>query len=135
MINIYIKHNNTFAVKQMGELGDIDASSIVWIDLLNPSNDELVKISDKFNVEFPTHQERESIETSSRYWEDSGSISINAFFLVSFFFTDREKESCNESVAFILKDNILFTLRYKELKSFSEMHKRLLQKNLYLESG
>ncbi|MCI4399684.1 MAG: magnesium and cobalt transport protein CorA, partial [Campylobacteraceae bacterium] len=129
MINIYTKYNNAFFVKQMGELGDIDASSIVWIDLLNPSNDELIKISDKFSVEFPTHQERESIETSSRYWEDSDSISINAMFFVSFFFADKEKESCNESVAFILKDNILFTLRYRELKSFSEMHKSLLKTN------
>jgi len=135
MTNLYIKSDNIFVLKPFSELITLDTASIVWIDLLNPSEEELSIVSQRFSVEFPNQQERESIESSSRYWEDSVSISINAFFLVSFFFSDKDREHCNESVAFILQDGILFTLRYKELKSFSEMEKRLLKTRLDLNDG
>jgi magnesium transporter len=135
MTNLYIKSDNIFVLKPFSDLITLDTSSIVWIDLLNPSEEELSIVSERFSVEFPTQQERESIESSSRYWEDSSSISINAFFLVSFFFSDRDREHCNESVSFIIQGGILFSLRYKELKSFSDMEKRLLKTKLDLNDG
>lgn len=121
MTNIYTKTNNKLVINHLEELQHIDKKSILWIDLLNPPADEIIKISGEFDVEFPTKQERESIETSSRYWEDGDCISINVFFFISFFFL---KEHSNEAVAFILKDDILFTLRYTELKTFSEVQRR-----------
>lgn len=135
MTNIYIKSDKVFLLKPFSELIALDTTSLVWIDLLNPTAEELSIVSERFNVEFPTQQERESIESSSRYWEDSTSISINAFFLVSFFFSGRDREHCNESVSFIIQDGILFSLRYKELKSFSDMEKRLLKTRLELKDG
>lgn len=135
MTNLYIKSDKVFLLKPFSDLFTLDTVSIVWIDLLNPTDEELSIVSERFRIEFPTQQERESIESSSRYWEDSTSISINAFFLVSFFFSDRDREHCNESVSFIIKDGILFTLRYKELKSFSDMEKRLLKTRLELNDG
>lgn len=113
MINIYTKNNQVIKYTENDDIETLDAASILWIDLLNPSAAEISKISDGFEVEFPTRQERESIESSSRYWEDSDSISINALFFVSFFFADKAKDHCNESVAFIIKNEILFTMRYK----------------------
>jgi magnesium transporter len=135
MTNLYIKSDKIFILKPFSDLITLDTTSIVWIDLLNPTEEELSIVSERFSVEFPTQQERESIESSSRYWEDSTSISINAFFLVSFFFSDRDREHCNESVSFIIQDGILFSLRYKELKSFSDMEKRLLKTKLDLNDG
>jgi len=135
MTNLYIKSDKVFILKPFSDLITLDTTSIVWIDLLNPTEEELYIVSKRFSVDFPTQQERESIESSSRYWEDSTSISINAFFLVSFFFSDRDREHCNESVSFIIQDGILFSLRYKELKSFSDMEKRLLKTKLDLNDG
>jgi len=135
MTNLYIKSDKVFILKPFSDLITLDTTSIVWIDLLNPTEEELYIVSERFSVDFPTQQERESIESSSRYWEDSTSISINAFFLVSFFFSDRDREHCNESVSFIIQDGILFSLRYKELKSFSDMEKRLLKTKLDLNDG
>lgn len=135
MINIYTKNNQVIKYTENDDIETLDAASILWIDLLNPSTAEISKISDGFEVEFPTRQERESIESSSRYWEDSDSISINALFFVSFFFADKAKDHCNESVAFIIKNEILFTMRYKELKSFNETQRRLLRANSDMGSG
>ena len=53
---------------------------IVWIDLQNPSSEEIKEVEKFYNITFPTRQQQEEIETSSRYLENSGIIKINSTF-------------------------------------------------------
>lgn len=130
MVKFYILQDNHIEIKTLTSMeADIDKSSIVWIDLLSPSADELKMIAEHYSIEFPTSNEREEIELSSRYWEDHQSISINAYFFIAFFFVQTTKKPYNETVTFIVQDNILFTLRYAELKTFDEMEKRILARS------
>ncbi|MBX0310502.1 MAG: magnesium/cobalt transporter CorA, partial [Sulfurihydrogenibium sp.] len=79
---------------------------------------------------FPSFQEREDIEISSRYWEEEDSITINTYFLI------REEENAfNDTVSFIIKDNYIITVRYRELKTFREFVRRLLTNPSIYKTG
>lgn len=109
--------------------------SIVWIDMLLPTADEIGWIESLFGVELPTKSEREEIEHSSRYWEDDACIMINAYFFVSFFFVDSTKSPYNETVSFVLQENILFTVRDRELQTFDTTFKAMSMRPKSFASG
>ncbi|HZF70744.1 magnesium/cobalt transporter CorA [Sulfuricurvum sp.] len=136
MVTFYTRENETFSATLLSQ---IDAPSehknIVWIDMLHSSMDEIKQIETLFDIKIPTKQEREEIEISSRYWEDNRSIIINSYFFVSFFFVETAKAHYNESVSFVLQDNILFTIRDKELQAFEMIHKMLTSHPKELYSG
>ncbi len=46
----------------------------VWIDLQNPTPTEIKEVEEFYKITFPTRQQQEEIETSSRYLENSGMI-------------------------------------------------------------
>ncbi len=93
---------------------------LVWIDLQSPSAEEKKWVEDSFSMEFFTSQEAAEIESSSRYIEDLHSIEANNSFIVY------ERQSYRvEQVSFIYKDNLLFTLRHADLKSFAETVRKL----------
>ncbi|WP_041958158.1 magnesium/cobalt transporter CorA [Sulfurospirillum arsenophilum] len=122
MIRCFFKNSNKLeVVTDLSEFdGDEDKKSkVVWLDMLLPTSDEITFVEKTFGIDFPTKQESEEIEISSRYWEEDKKIEINSFFLI----TD-EENAHNETVSFILQDNLLISIRYKELKTFEEFSKR-----------
>ena len=98
-----------------------DIKSVIWIDMFLPTVEEVKTIESIFDIEFPTKQESEEIELSSRYWEEANRIEINSYFLIN----DR-KDPVNETVSFILQDDLLISVRYKRLASFNASIKKLL---------
>lgn len=129
MIRIFIKDN--LQIRILNEITeDIETDKILWIDLLSPLEEEKEWVENTFNIELPTKQEMEEIEVSSRYWEDEENININAYFLI------KEKENfINETVSFFLTKNILITIRYRELTTFSETAKKVLSNPRFYENG
>lgn len=103
---------------------------ILWIDVFEPTNEEIEWIVSNFKVEFPSLSEREDIEISSRYWEEEDSITINTFFLIK-----EEDNAFNETVSFILKENFIITIRYRQLKTFSEFVRRLMTNPTVFRTG
>lgn len=100
-----------------------DEGNILWVDLFNPTSEEIAYIAEIYNLEIPTQEEKEEIEESARYWEDSQSITINTYFLIPL---RDEKRFDNQSITFILQKNILFTVRYSDLHVFNEVQKIML---------
>lgn len=126
MVTFYICDDGRYRTCTLSEYLDQSVDdTIVWIDMLQPSADEIDTIQTRFGVELPTKHEREEIELSSRYWEDSRSIMINAYFFVSFFFVDQSKAPYNETVTFVLQDDILFTVCDAQLQTFDTMSKNI----------
>ncbi|WP_295702003.1 magnesium/cobalt transporter CorA [Helicobacter mastomyrinus] len=136
MINIFIRRNGLI-VRESLHLSDEkvkilqEHDKILWIDLFQPSSEEVNYISYTYNLEVPTKEEREEIEQSARYWEDSGSITINTYFLVR----SLEAELRNETITFLLCKNILFTLRYSEFRVFDEIQQIVLATPKVFEDG
>jgi len=104
-----------------------DAESLenaIWIDLQNPSRDEIREVEERYKISFPTRQQQEEIETSSRYLADSGAIRINSTFLNIIPQSGKLEE---HEMSFIITDKILFTLRYFDSRVILETVKKIKQ--------
>ena len=129
MIRIFVKEND-FSIRILNEIPKEKPRRILWVDLFKPTEEEIQWVEKNFHVELPSRQEMEEIEISSRYWEDEESITINAYFLV------KEGDSIrNETVTFVLTLSTLITVRYRELRTFSEVVKRLMSNPKHFEDG
>ena len=122
MIRCFFKNSNKLEV--ITDLGIFEANEdkknkVVWLDMFLPTKEEIGFVEKTFGIDFPNKQESEEIETSSRYWEEDKKIEINSYFLIA-----NEEGAHNETVSFILQDNLLISIRYKELRAFEEFSKR-----------
>jgi magnesium transporter len=131
MIKCFIKNENAIAlIDTMSELdGDI-IEKVIWVDMFLPNYEEIVFIENTFGIKFPTKQETEEIEISSRYWEESDKIEINSYFLVS-----SNQNSYNETVSFILYKNLLISIRYASLYTFDEFNRKIFATPKQFDSG
>ncbi|PUE65501.1 magnesium/cobalt transporter CorA [Arcobacter caeni] len=126
MISCYIKKGNKLNVLEGVESlesfeSNDDKNSVIWIDMLLPNIEEIRAVENMFDMKFPTKQESEEIELSSRYWEENNRIEINSYFLIN-----DNNSAFNETVSFILQGNLLISVRYKKLQSFNTFTKKLL---------
>jgi magnesium transporter len=123
MINCFIKKINRLNVIEGLDAFENteDRNSVIWIDMVTPTLEEVKAVETTFNINFPTKQESEEIELSSRYWEEDNRIEINSYFLIN-----DGVHAFNETVSFILQGKLLISIRYKDLASFSAFTKRLL---------
>ncbi|QKF67831.1 magnesium and cobalt transport protein [Arcobacter venerupis] len=123
MINCYIKKGNKLSVIEGVDVfeNNEDKNSVIWIDMLLPTLEEIRAVESMFDMEFPTKQETEEIELSSRYWEENNRIEINSYFLIN-----DNKSAFNETVSFILQGTLLISVRYKKLETFNTFTKKLL---------
>jgi magnesium transporter len=90
-------------------------SATVWIDLLNPTDDEELAIEKSLSIDVPTRAEMREIEASNRYYSEDG-----AQFMTAFVVHASDKDNITTSnITFILTGNRLVTVRYGEPKAFS----------------
>jgi magnesium transporter len=118
MLNNFILENGIVKIESGNS--DSSISNIFWVDLINPTREEKQKVEKDFNVELFTKQEREEIESSSKYVETAEEIGINLNFLIQE--GDNFKK---EPVSFIIKNKTLITQRYNEYRAFSETYRKL----------
>ena len=61
MIHIFAKQDSVVQKELHYDGDDISTKSILWLDLLNPTIDEISYISKLYEIEIPTKEEREEI--------------------------------------------------------------------------
>ncbi len=99
---------------------DLEGVKPIWIDLLGASKAERNYVGAHFGLTLPDPDAVTDLEVSSRYLiEESGEIHLHSNFLL-----DREGNSRSVSVAFVLHQGILFTLRNEELPVFRLQRRR-----------
>lgn len=113
-------------VSSLFELEDFEKvkQEIAWIDLQNPTPDQIKEVEEHYNISFPTRQQQEEIETSSRYLENSGIIKVNSTFINIIPHSNKLEE---HEMSFILTEKTLFTLRYFDSRVISETVKKIKQ--------
>jgi len=116
----YTEDNQLRETRSAEQLRRLKPEQVVWLDLLKADGQEQDLVEELFGVDLFTRQEAQEIESSSRYSELDGIISINTNFLVR----NGERYS-NEPVSFILGDTFLITQRTVELKTFDDAHRRI----------
>jgi len=90
--------------------------NFLWIDLNDVDEEVENELEDFLKIYIQEEEEMIEIEMSSRYIETNDTLVVNSNFLLSNFETD--------PVSFILKNNILVTVRGEELISFHETVKK-----------
>ncbi len=111
------------SLQELPNLSDI-RNDISWVDLQDPTISQIKEVEEFFGITFPTRQQQEEIETSSRYLENSGIIKINSTFVNIVPHTSNLEE---HEMSFILTEKILFTLRFFDSRVISETVKKIKQ--------
>jgi magnesium transporter len=89
----------------------------LWIDLNDVDEEVESQLEDFLKIYIQEEEEMIEIETSSRYIETRDTLVVNTNFLLSTY--DKNP------VSFILKNNILISVRSEELGSFTETVKKI----------
>ena len=118
--SFYLENDELHWEKNPETLRSIPGKKLIWIDLQAPSEEELHRVESEFAIEFFTPQEAAEIESSSRYFEDSTGFEANSAFVV----LDKGAYETRQ-ISFILKNDILFTLRRTEMKAFAETVRKM----------
>lgn len=94
------------------EIGNL--SNGVWIDLLNPAEDEDKTIEQAIGIEVPTRSEMREIEASNRFYTENG-----AYYMTSIILHNSSQDVPMTSViTFILTGSRLVTVRYADPRAF-----------------
>ncbi len=108
-----------------------DYAAASWIDLVSPTREEETELEALLGVEFPTREEMEEIEISSRLYEEDGGIFMTAQ-LPS---TSEEGHSSMGPVTFVLIANRLVTIRHHDPRSFGLFASRATRAPLAGDGG
>ena len=117
-LRIFYRDNGRIKIgKTMDTLKDVSLNEIIWIDLNDVTVEVESELEQFLKIYIQEEEEMEEIEISSRYMETEDSIVANSKFLLDSFE--------EETVSFILKNNILVTVRNQHLRSFNETVKKM----------
>ncbi len=93
---------------------DLAQAKPIWVDLVTPEDEQLAWAREIFGVNLPNPKELTDLETSARFYEEeNGEVHLHSAFLL-----ERQDESRNVAVAFVLNKDTLFSVRSEELPVF-----------------
>jgi magnesium transporter len=95
----------------------------VWIDLVEPTAEEEAKVEAALGIDIPTREELAEIEASSRLYQEDGAV----FMTANLIRRGDNDEPESSPVTFIIKDNLLVTVRYHHPQAFPAYVKRAMK--------
>ena len=114
MLNAFDLQNGRLRQIPIDSREDLARAKPIWVDLVAPSREERKWIADIFGLVLPDIDDLTDLEESARFYiEENGEVHLHSAFLL-----DKDDESRNVAVAFILHQNILFSMRDEELPVF-----------------
>ncbi len=115
MINLFVLQNGRLSQEQVEDRNELlQYSNPIWIDVVNPEEEELLWIKEAFGVLLPELDDLGDLEASARYFEaDDGHLHIRTDFLL-----DEEETSRNVRVAFVMTKQVLFSIHDEDLPVF-----------------
>ena len=114
MLTTYTVENGRLAVRDGAET-DAALRNAVWIDLLNPTQEEERRVQDALRLEVPTREEMQEIESSSRLYKEDEALFLTAPFLYGV----EDGELNSTAITFVLRNSNLVTVRYATPKAFA----------------
>jgi magnesium transporter len=103
----------------------------VWVDLLNPTQEEEKKVERALKFNVPTREEQQEIEASSRLYQENGAYFMTATLL----YTTEQGDPRTTPATFILAGQRLVTVRYAEPRAFPIFVARCNRTETDLKSG
>lgn len=96
-----------------------------WIDLFNPTTEEVHKAAAVSHVQIPARDALEEIESSSRLRLDHDTLYLSMTVSAH----AEQNELAPTPVGFVLNEHILVTVRYTELRGFENAREQLTRGN------
>jgi magnesium transporter len=128
VIRVFDLHEGILRRIPFESKADLEHAKPIWIDLVKPDEEHLSWARDVFNLDLPAPNSLTDLETSARFYvDDNGELHLHSDFLL-----DRNEDSRNIPVAFILKKDILFSVRNEELPAFNVQNMRSIAETEYI---
>jgi magnesium transporter len=112
MLNAFILHDGRLEQSPVEVYEDLN-DRILWIDMVDPSEEERNWVETAYHLELPGQAEINDIEASARFFEDEDGIHIHSFFLHGF-----EEQFRNITVACNVHRGRIFTIHEEDLAAF-----------------
>ena len=110
---------------------ELTGAKPIWIDLVDPTFEERLWVGDAYGIELPDPNRMIDLESSARFYiEQQGDMHLRSDFLL-----DKEDESRNVAVSFILHQDILFSIRKEELPVFRLQRLRAFSQPNYVSDA
>ena len=131
MLNAFELHNGRLRQIPVESRAELAATQPIWVDVIGPSAEERTWIKEIFGLKLPDTDDISDLEESARFYiEEGGEIHLHSDFLL-----DKADESRNVAVAFVLHQNILFSVRDEELPVFRLQRLRARIQPGYVSEG
>ena len=122
MVEIFYRLNGQMTVSRSeADLPGINLQDVIWIDLLSPTGDEKRAVEAYLGTVIQSRATAEEIESSSRFSETDAALFANTNFVIP-----GPESYVMETVSFIITGTTLTTLREVQLRSFTELQRRLM---------
>ncbi len=120
MLSVYIPRG-TQLTRVPAEAGEPPPAAAVWIDLVQPSQQEDKLVEAMLGIAVPTREEMQEIEVSSRLYVENGARYMTATLMCHSDSTSPK----TTPVTFILAGHRLLTVRYDDPRPFAIVEHRL----------
>src|SRR5690606_11929316 len=101
----------------------LELSSVVWLDLLDPTEEERHAVDARIGLHLPTRKSLKNIEPSSRFHSEAEGLYLTIWLVVG----PEEKVPQLEEIGFVLTDDMLVSIRFAQMRAFTavtaEYHK------------
>ena len=119
MLNVFTLANGRLFQEEIDRPEDLPPVNPIWVDLEDPTPEEKGWIATRFNLLIPQDIIDDDLEESARFYEEDGAIHIRSDFLI-----DDDEAPRNVRVAFILHNNVLFSIHREDLPVFRLLRMR-----------
>jgi len=116
MFNIFTLENGRLINIQPNEIA---TRKPIWVDIIAPGEDEREWVAQAFSIVLPQAEHLRDIEASARFYEEAGELHVRSDFLLG-----KESESRSVIVAFVLSNNVLFSVHDEDLPVFQRFRLR-----------
>ncbi len=121
MIQIFYKEKGKIQISQsLAFLDELGIDDVLWIDLFTPDGEEKRSVEAFLDASLSSRAQAEEIESSSRYSETETTVSVNTNFLIP-----GPDEYSMETVSFIICEGIIVSIRNVQLRSFSDIQRKI----------
>ena len=130
-LNAFDLHEGRLRQVRISKKTDLASIKPIWVDLVAPSAEMRFWVGEFFGLDLPDPDSLNDLEASARFYvEDDGEIHLHSDFLL-----DADNEAHNIAVAFILHNDILFSVRKEELPVFRLQRLRASSQPHYVTEG
>jgi len=119
---------NAHTTKSVGT--EAERAKVFWIDLLNPTSDEIAQVAAEYGFEIPSRESLQEIETSSRLRAEGQVLYASMPLAIQ----DEAADFAPVPLGFILSPQLLVTVRFSEVHAFAHVE-ACIEKGLHVGSA